>query len=154
MKALAWMVVVVGALSGGLGLLSAADGAEAEKQVEQELLQLAQDWADAAVRRDTAKLGHILADEWHLIIPSGEVWTKETYLMLLKTGTLTFESVDNTEMKVRVYGDTAVVTGRGLYQAQYKGVDDSSEERWTDVFVKKNGRWQCVASQSTRIAQE
>jgi len=44
-------------------------------------------------------------------------------------------------MKVRVYGDTAVVTGRGIYKAKYKGVDYSSDERWTDVFVKNNGRW-------------
>jgi hypothetical protein len=153
MKAFAWMVVVVGSLIGGLGLLIAADEAKAEQQVEQELLHIEKEWGDAAVRRDTAKLGHILADEWEIIITSGEVWTKETYLMLLKTGTLTFESVEYTDMKVRVYGDTAVVRGREISKVKYKGVDSSSDGRWTDVFVKKNGRWQCVASQSTNIAQ-
>jgi len=153
MKAFAWMVVVVGSLMGGLGLLIAADEAKAEKQVEQELLQIEKEWGDAMVRRDTAKLGHILADEWGILIPNGEVWTKETFLMLVQTGTLAVESGENSDVKVRAYGDTAVVTGRSVSKGKYKGVDYSSDERWTDVFVKKNGRWQCVASHSTRIAQ-
>jgi hypothetical protein len=45
------------------------------------------------------------------------------------------------------------VTGRGIYKGKYKGVDFSSNERWIDVFVKKNGRWQFVASHSTNIAK-
>jgi ketosteroid isomerase-like protein len=154
MKALT-LIVVVGSLIGGLlGLLIATDEAKAETQVEQELLQLEREWIDAAVRRDTAKVGQILADEWEMVIAAGEVWTKETYLMLLKTGTLALESGENTAMNVRVYGDTAVVTGRGIYKGKYKGVDFSSDERWIDVFVKKNGRWQFVASQSTHNAKE
>ena len=137
----------------GLGWLIAADEAKAETQVEQELLQLEREWIDAAVRRDTAKVDQILADEWEMIIPNGEVWTKETYLMLVKTGTLALESGENTDVKVRIYGDTAVVTGRGIYKGKSKGVDFSSDQRWIDVFVKKNGRWQYVASHSTNIAK-
>jgi hypothetical protein len=100
MKALT-LIVVVGSLIGGLlGLLIATDEAKAETQVEQELLQLEREGIDAAVRRDTAKVGQILADEWEMVIAAGEVWTKETYLMLLNTGTLALESGENTDMKV------------------------------------------------------
>jgi ketosteroid isomerase-like protein len=152
MKALTLMVVVA-SLIGGLGLLIATDEVKAEKQVEQELLQIEKEWSDALVQRDTTKLDQILADEFEGVIPTGEVWTKETALMLVKTGTLALTSVELADMKVRVYGDTAVVTGRGLYKGKYKGGDISSDERWSDVFVKKNGRWQCVASQSTGIAR-
>jgi ketosteroid isomerase-like protein len=59
--------------------------------------------------------------------------------------------VEATDVKVRIYGDTAVVTGRGIYKEKYKGADYHSDERWISVFVKKNGRWQCVASQATLI---
>jgi ketosteroid isomerase-like protein len=152
MKALTLMVVVA-SLIGGLTLLIATDEVKAEKQVEQELLHIEKEWSDALVQRDTTKLDQILADEFEGIISTGEVWTKETALMLVKTGTLALTSVENSDVKVRVYGDTAIVTGRGLYKGKYKGGDISSDERWSDVFVKKNGRWQCVASQSTGIAR-
>jgi Domain of unknown function (DUF4440) len=112
MRALTLMGIAVGSLIGGLGLLVAADEARAETQVEQELLQLEQEWANALVRSDTTKLGHIMAEGWEAIIPSGEVWTKETFLMLLKTGALAIESAENADVKVRVYGDAAVVTGQ------------------------------------------
>jgi hypothetical protein len=153
MRALTLMGIVVGALIGGLGLLIAADEANAEKQVEQELLQLEQERANAMVRGDTAKLGHILADGWELISSSGEVLSKETFLMLFKTGALAIESAESADVKVRVYGDAAVVTGQGIAKGKYKGVAFISDERWTDVFVKQNGRWQCVAAQATRIAR-
>ena len=152
MKALPLMVVVA-SLIGGLALLIATDEVKAEKQVEQELLHIEKELGDALVQGDTTKLDHILADEWEVIIPTGEVWTKETALKLVKTGTLAVESGENSDVKVRVYGDTAVVTGRSNSKGKYKGVDYSSDERWTDVFVKKDGRWQCVASHSTRIAK-
>jgi ketosteroid isomerase-like protein len=153
MRALTLIGIAVGSLIGGLGLLVAADEARAETQVEQELLQLEQEWADALVRSDTTKLGHIMAEGWEAIIPSGEVWTKETFLMLLKTGALAIESAESADVKVRVYGDAAVVRGQGIVKGKYKGIAFISDERWTDVFVKKNGRWQCVASQVTRIAR-
>lgn len=153
MRAVTLIVVVVGSLMVGIAWLTAADDAKAERQVEQELFQIEKEWGDALVQRDTTKLGHILADEWEGIIQSGEVWTKETGLMLVKTGTLAIESVENADMRVRVYGDTAVVTGRGSYKGWYKGGDISSDAHWIDVLVKKNGHWQCVASHSTRIAR-
>ena len=139
------MVLAISTLIVGVSLLTA--------DAKQEVLKLEEELGAAILRSDTAKLGHILADEWEVIIPTGEVWTKETALMLLKTGILAVESGENSDVKVRVYGDTAVVTGRGISKGKYKGVDYSSDERWTDVFVKKDGRWQCVASHSTRIAQ-
>jgi ketosteroid isomerase-like protein len=105
------------------------------------------------VRGDTAKVGHILADGWELIATNGEVVTKEAYLMLFKTGAVAFESSESADVKVRVYGDAAVVTGQSIIKGKYKGVAFISDDRWTDVFVKKNGRWQCVATQVTRITR-
>jgi ketosteroid isomerase-like protein len=141
------MVLAFSTLIVGVSLLTAADDAK------QEVLRLEEEFWAARLRNDTAKLGHILADEWEIILPTGEVWTKETVLMLLKTGTLAVKSGEKSDVKVRVYGDTAVVTVRTIAKGKYKGVDYSVDERWTDVFVKKNGRWQCVASQSTHIAK-
>jgi ketosteroid isomerase-like protein len=56
-------------------------------------------------------------------------------------------------MKVRVYGDMAVATYGSTDKGSYKGKDISGRFRWTDVFVKRNGRWEIVAGQGTRISQ-
>jgi Ketosteroid isomerase homolog len=72
----------------------------------------------------------------------------------VKSGDLKIESSTNEDMKVQVHGDTAVVTYRSTDKGNYKGNDLSGQYRWTDVFVKRNGRWQIVAGQGTRIMQQ
>jgi ketosteroid isomerase-like protein len=59
---------------------------------------------------------------------------------------------DADDMKVRVYGDEAVVTGRNTTKGQFKGRDISGQYRWTDTWAKRNGRWQCVAEHDSKIA--
>ncbi len=54
-------------------------------------------------------------------------------------------------MKVRVFGDTAIVTGSDTEKSTYKGKDSSGKYVWTDIFVKRNGKWQAVASESTKL---
>jgi len=55
------------------------------------------------------------------------------------------------EMKVRVYGDTAVVTGQSTVKGIFKTQDISGKYRWTDVFVKRDGKWQIVNAQLTPV---
>ena len=55
------------------------------------------------------------------------------------------------EMKVRVFGDVAIVTGSDDEKSSFKGKDISGHYVWTDVFVKRNGQWQAVASQGTLV---
>ncbi len=57
-------------------------------------------------------------------------------------------------MKVQVHGDAAVVTYRSTDKGSYKGNDLSGQYRWTDVFVKRNGRWQAIAGHGTRVTQQ
>jgi hypothetical protein len=56
-------------------------------------------------------------------------------------------------MKVRVFGNTAIVTGGDTEKSTYKGKDSSGKYVWTDVFVNRNGKWQAVASESTKVQQ-
>ena len=55
------------------------------------------------------------------------------------------------EMKVRIYGEAAVIIGRSTIRAKVKGQDVSGEDRFTDVWIKSSDRWRAVASQVTRI---
>jgi ketosteroid isomerase-like protein len=69
----------------------------------------------------------------------------------LKSGQSANQTVELGEMKVRVFGNTAIVVGSDTEKSTYHGKDSSGQYSWTDVFVKRNGQWQAVASQSTKV---
>jgi ketosteroid isomerase-like protein len=121
--------------------------------VAQALMQMEREWVEAAQKKDAATLDRILADDWVGQGPTG-IATKAEALADLKSGDNTLESITLGDMKVRVFGDTAVVTGSDDEKSSYKGKDTSGHYTWTDVFVKRQGRWQASASQGTRITQQ
>jgi len=126
--------------------------------IEKELLQLEREWATAAVTRNVDAVRRIEADDIGVTYPDGTTGTKADDLRDIETGALTAEGWDLADMKVRVLdADTAVITGRGMIKnGKYKGPDGRTqslkpEYRFTDVFERRNGQWQVVASQSTTI---
>ena len=122
--------------------------------IEQELQALEQTWAQAVKQRDTAKINNIQAEEFEFTGPAGQIWTKARAQETIKTGQLQIDSFEMSEFKIRIYGDTAVVNFRVVWNGNSSGVDISGPQRMTDVFVKRVGRWQCVASQATRISSQ
>jgi len=77
---------------------------------------------------------------------------KAQALRELESGDAKIESETLGQVKVRVFGNTAVVMGSDDEKSSYKGKDTSGHWTWTDVFVKRSGRWQAAASQATRIS--
>jgi len=149
MNRIAIAVSVVGLVFGGVIL------AQTQTQsVEQELITLENEWADAWVKRDVAFFERIMADEYVWTSPWGKVFTKADNLTAAKSGEDVITSWVLAEMKVSVYGDAAVVTGHCAVKEMYKGQDVSGQERWTHTWIKRSGRWQCVAAHSSEIAQK
>ena len=126
---------------------------DSQASLEQMFTKMENDWAEADNKKDAAFLDHILADDWTYLGPKG-IATKPQHLAELKSGGggLEFETIAN--VKVRVYGDTAVVTGSANQKSSEKGKDTSGHYIWTDVFVKRHGRWQAVNSQDTLVTPE
>ena len=122
--------------------------------VEQELLKLVQDWMDAEVKADMTFLDRFIADDCVITDPVGAVWTKAQFLAGLKSGEGVVLSYALDNMKARVYGDAAVVTGRMTSKQTFQGQDISGRYQCTDTFIKTAGRWQCVAIHLSRITQE
>ena len=119
--------------------------------VEQTLMKIERDATAALVKRDAAGFGRIFAEDAILTSPDGTVQTKAQLLADVKSGDLAIESSDISDMKVRVYGDAAVVTYSTTDKGKYKAQDVSGRYRWTDVFVRRGGTWQVVTSQGTPI---
>jgi ketosteroid isomerase-like protein len=119
--------------------------------VEQELIKLENEWADAWVKSDVAFFDRIMADDYMWTAPEGYVNSKADILAIAKSGVITSRVL--ADMKVRVYGDAAVVSGRDTTKETYKR-EYVSSHRWTHFWVKIAGRWQCVAGHSSKIAQK
>src|SRR5262245_25392383 len=118
---------------------------------ERELTQLVKDLNAANVKADIPFLERVLHPDFVHHRPRGTVENRAQYLENRKTGRVDFESLVADDVKVRLYGDTAIVT----YRSTAKGKDQQGaidEQRlWTRVFVRRDGRWQLVHSQGTPI---
>lgn len=124
------------------------------RTLEEELIGVADAWDRAMITNDAATIGPYMADDWTIIGPDGSVGDKATFLELVRSGNLTHHVMESHDLKVRVYGDTAVVTGRGVSGGQYQGQSFYLVERTSCVFVRQQGRWKCVLTHLSQIAEE
>jgi len=119
--------------------------------VAQTLKQLEQDWADAQKSQDVDKFGQIVAEDWSALGYDGKRVTKQTVLEEIKAGKDKVDSIELGAMDVKVLGNVAVVQGSDTEKSMTNGKDTSGNWVWTDVFVKRDGKWLAVRSQSAKI---
>ncbi|PYV21384.1 MAG: hypothetical protein DMG24_19660 [Acidobacteria bacterium] len=129
------------------------DNAAGSGAIAQQIKDLENQWNDAALKHDAAAMDRILAADVVDTSSAGHMQGKAEDLADLKSGEPKLESSNVDNMKVRVYGNVAVVNGHFAQKGTYKGKDISGEGRFTDVFVKRQGRWQCVSTQGTTMAK-
>lgn len=120
-----------------------------DQQVIRQLVELEGQAKEATLRRDAAFAERTLADDYIAIGPLGTVTTKADTIAARKNAQLRYESMDVSDLVVRVYGSTAVVTGRAEVKGKDLGQDFSGPYRFTRVWVKRNGQWQTVSYQAT-----
>jgi ketosteroid isomerase-like protein len=153
MKRLAIVVCVVG-LVFAVAAWAQTPPKPITESVKQELIKLENSWNDATVKRDVAFLDGILADDYTLTEFDGNIVTKAQLLANLKSGEQVTTFAVASGIKVRVYGDAAVVMGLNTEKGQNKGTDASGQYQWTDTWVKIAGHWRCVATHASKIAQK
>jgi ketosteroid isomerase-like protein len=134
-----------------LALLFASVSLAAPSSMEEELIGVEIAWANALVKRDHAALENLIADEFRGTDSWGSASNKQQEIAPSKSGEYMVQSYKFSELKVHVYGDVATVIGVNLIAAAYKGRNIGGRYRFTDVFVKRDGRWQCVLAHSSYI---
>lgn len=127
--------------------------ASAMAGVEDQIKKLEQDWAQATVKDGAAAVDQYEADDIISTDPGGRVTDKAQDKKDLSSGDLKFQSLEVSDLRVRVYGETAVAAGTTTLKGTFKQQDISGTYRYTDTWVKRNGKWQVVASQATRVQQ-
>jgi ketosteroid isomerase-like protein len=123
-----------------------------EARVREELIEVANQWDRAMVENDADAIGEFMADDWTIIGSDGRVGDKASFLALVKSGILSHDVMESHDAKVRLYGDTAVMTARGISGGRYQGQPFREVERTSCVFVRQGGRWRCVLTHLSRIA--
>jgi ketosteroid isomerase-like protein len=128
-------------------------GKSTAASVEEELKKLETDRAAAVVKADITTLEAQTADDYTLINANGQVMDKKQTLDAIKTGQVKLTSEELSDLKVRVYGHVAVITGKADAKGMLSGTEVNGPLMFTRIYVKKNGRWQSVAFQQTRVSK-
>jgi ketosteroid isomerase-like protein len=86
--------------------------------------------------------------------PDGGIIDRAHFLGVIESGALTHEMMESDDTRVRIYGNTAIITALTTTKGKFSGQVFTTQERATDVFVKQNGRWLCALSQLTRLTKK
>jgi len=116
-----------------------------------ELVAVAHAWDRAMVTNDAAAIGNFMADDWIIVGSDGSVTDKAGFLGLVESGIVTHDLMTSENMRVRVYGDAAVITADGVSAGTYHGEPFREVERASSVFVRRSGQWRCVLTHLSRL---
>ena len=125
----------------------------ATADVQQILKDRFREYTEALIKRDLVALDKIWAEGYTFTNGRGEFLTKKERMENIKSGATQFDSISREDEQIRVFENTAVVTGRVVLKVIYSGKESSGPYRFINVWVKMQERWQIVANQITPIAQ-
>ncbi|MDB5289752.1 MAG: hypothetical protein JWL69_993 [Phycisphaerales bacterium] len=153
MRRLPLLLLLVAIAAPSLVSLRPSRAAEADGKTSAEITKWIDQESDAYIKGDEKRLGELLADDFMLVASIGHTFDKAAIIASVRDGKLKIESMPTEDVKVRIYGDTAVVTGQAKLKATFDGSDISETHRFTSVLVKHDGHWKCVNSQLTRVEE-
>ena len=125
--------------------------AQSGTKAEEDLIKIQNDWAAARVNGDIAFLERLYAKELRIHSTNGSIVERDADIANFAAGALKPDYIKDVDMKVSVYGETAVVTGIENVGGTYNGNYGEFSSRFINVFVRRDGRWQLVAGQGTEI---
>jgi ketosteroid isomerase-like protein len=119
--------------------------------LHREIENLESQWRTAVMQNDVATVNRLLADDYLGINPNGTLETKADALAQRRSGTVRISSIDPDNVKVRVYGETAVVTSRVDVVGHDGDRDISGRYHYTRVYNHRDGEWKIVSFEASRI---
>ena len=128
------------------------DADQSFEEVLREVICAEREWVEAHRRLDIAALDRLMADDYRHIRMDGTVVSKAQDLASYQTGDRYWEFAESDEYDIQVYGHTAVLIGRWRARGINAGERFNYMARFISVYVKRDGRWQMVAAQSTPLS--
>lgn len=116
-----------------------------------ELKRLSDAWDQAIIRKDEKAIADNMAEDFRQIDPRANLETKQSFVAGIMDPKLSIDPYTVEDFEVRLYGDTALLSGRTHMTGKYDGQVFESNYRYIDIYVRENGRWKIVSVQITRI---
>jgi ketosteroid isomerase-like protein len=133
------LVVVLGAISG-----PRAESRVASSDQDQ-ILQLEEVWNESHLRGDSASLEKLWADDLTVVVPQMPMFSKADLLAMWKSMKITFTEFSTSDVRVRLYGDTAIVTGHLHRSRDFGGQKRAEDWLFTKAYSRVKGEWKVVA---------
>jgi ketosteroid isomerase-like protein len=122
-----------------------------KSEIHKEIEALEQQWQQATVTNNIGEMNRLLADDYVGITSNGTVENKPQALAQRSAGTIRITKLELTDTRVRVYGDTAVVTSQALLEGTNGTSDISGQYRYTRVYNRRLGQWKIVSFEASRM---
>jgi uncharacterized protein (TIGR02246 family) len=119
-----------------------------------EFRQIAQNLAAAYLRGDRAFVDALLTDDWTSTDYRGRIWTKANVLAMFDGQRPPMTKAEIDVERVRLLGDVAIVSGRSVSAGEVDGRAVDVTQRFTDIYVRRDGRWRIVASHGTQVQSQ
>lgn len=129
-------------------------GENRNTKAEQELLLLENQLFEATRKHDVAFFQRVLADDYIFTSSGATVVYKPETIKFFNTPIEPETTLEMIDLRVRVYGDAGVATGTSRASWVLDGIRTTDQDRFTDVFAKRKGKWYLVAGQTTRISRD
>lgn len=115
------------------------------------VLRAEHEWVDVTLKGDADAFASFMADDYHALLTGARVRDKATWVAGVRAGTTTYQSVNLSNLRVQLYGDTAVVFGDYTQRGISGGRDNSATGKYVNTWIKRNGRWLVVSSGFSRV---
>lgn len=154
-KYLSTVSVLLAIISVSLMPAHAADSTDAKHAaLVAQLTRLSDDWDAAIVRKDRAAIEANMAEDFRQIDGDGDIETKTSFVNGLVSDKLVIDPYKVEDFEVRLYGNVALLSGRTRMTGRYDGKPFKSHYRYIDIYAQRDGKWQIVSVQISRIPQQ
>ena len=153
------LIVAVSELGGGwgfIGRLSDLQAAAPGDELVAVLTRQADQWDKDIVRKDAAAIAANMAEDFRQIASDGSVADKAAFLRDITSPELTIDPYTVEDFDLRIYGaegDVAMLSGTTRMTGRYQGEPFTTHYRYIDTYVRRDGRWQVVSVQTTKIRE-
>jgi ketosteroid isomerase-like protein len=130
---------------------TAKQGTTAAQRAVKEVLEMKRQYDEALLRGDSDWFERAFADDYLSILGDASTYTKAQIVKDLASKEVTWQTANGRDMQVRMYGNTAIVTGRFTGKWREKGKPVISEERFTSIWIKDGDRWKAVSEHSSQM---
>jgi ketosteroid isomerase-like protein len=122
-----------------------------EKQLIMQFQIIEDNFNAAVISNSVDEIKKCITNDWILVDSQGGIIPQESFFTVLEQGLLSHSTMTKEVLRVKVYGDVALVTGRGQNSGTWQGQPLEADEWITDVYKKENDKWLCVLTHLTPV---